>query len=102
MNINKNIGITISKDSGCYNNPHKFTICCTQSPEIIKAIELKGYKRYLDDHWELYICNNEIILSKGMKKIENLDNILKEGQEHLNIILNLNEFEVNVARELLK
>ena len=98
--INYNFSIEITKANRCYTSPHDFIISCNEPEEIIKAIKLKEYPRYVN-RWEVRI-GTDITLIKGIKRIENLNEHLQEGREILKDLLNLSNFEINVAKELIE
>jgi len=100
--IKRNYSIKVTKDSGCFNVPHKFRLCVSEPTEVIKAIQLKGFERYTRNHWEILITENKIIIELGCKTIENLDEKLSIAREILEELLNLTTFEINVAKGLIK
>jgi len=103
--IKKDFSIEITKNTGCFNNPHYFILKCKEPKEVIKAIQLKfslNYWCYEKDNWKIDIDNNYLRLEKGIKTIDNIDSLMLRAKNIMNKYLDITSFEINVAMELLK
>ncbi len=99
--IKRDYSIEITSETGCFNNPHYFSLKVKEPKEVIKAILLKGYEQY-SNNWEISIYDNKIELRLGIKKIEKVDEIINSALLILDKLLDITTFEINIAKELLE
>jgi hypothetical protein len=107
MNDKKiNYSIFISEDSRCYYEPIKLTISSKISPALMKAINLKysiDLWKCISNNYKLSLNNDyKLEIKKGFKTWDEAKNSIEEAITILyKYVDSVNEFELNVAKELL-
>ena len=99
--IKTNYSIGVTQDSGCFNVPHKFILSCQFKHHVIKAIQLRGFQKYPFNGCEINVHDFNVQIIIGLKRIEKLDEVLAKATDILGQLVDISDFELNVAKALL-